>query len=133
AADLRGAGVSTFVSHSSLGLDERRRAESAFAEGAACGIVATSPLALGIDVGDLDRVIQVDAPATVSAFLQRLGRTGRRPGGVRNCLFLTTKEEALLRAAAIVELASGGYCEPVVPPPLPYHVLAQQILALALQ
>lgn len=133
AADLRGAGVSTFVSHSSLGLDERRRAESAFAEGTDCVIVATSTLELGIDVGDLDRVIQVDAPATVSAFLQRLGRTGRRPGPRRNCLFLATSEDALLRAAGLIDLWSRGYVEPVIPPPEPLHILAQQILALALQ
>jgi ATP-dependent Lhr-like helicase len=77
AAGLRGRGVRTFVSHGSLGLDERRRAEEAFAAGEDCVIVATSTLELGVDVGDLDRVIQVDAPTTVSAFLQRLGRTGR--------------------------------------------------------
>jgi ATP-dependent Lhr-like helicase len=45
-------------------------------------IVATSTLELGIDVGDLDRVIQIDSPATVSSFLQRMGRTGRRPGSL---------------------------------------------------
>ncbi|MGH9335897.1 MAG: DEAD/DEAH box helicase, partial [Vicinamibacteria bacterium] len=133
ASELRRLEVDTYVSHSSLSLDERRRAEGAFAQGYNCVIVATSTLELGIDVGDLDRVIQIDAPWTVSAFLQRLGRTGRRSGTVRNCLFLATKPDALLRAAAILELASRGYCEPVVPPSLPYHVLAPQILALALQ
>ena len=52
--------------------------EQAFAEARDCVIVATSTLELGIDVGDLDRAIQ-SAPATVAAFLQRIGRTGRRP------------------------------------------------------
>ncbi len=79
-AALREAGVSVFLSHASLSADERRRSEQAFAEARDCVIVATSTLELGIDVGDLDRVIQVDCPATVAAFLQRLGRTGRRPG-----------------------------------------------------
>ena len=59
--ELRERGVETFVSHSSLALDERRRAEAAFAEGRDCVIVSTSTLELGIDVGDLDRVIQVGA------------------------------------------------------------------------
>ena len=63
-----------------LSIDERRRAEQAFAEGRDCVIVATSTLELGIDVGDLDRVIQVNDPPTVAAFLQRIGRTGRAPG-----------------------------------------------------
>src|SRR5690606_10262420 len=98
---LRSYGVRTFVSHSSLGVDERRRAEEAFAADSDCVIVATSTLELGIDVGDLDRVIQVDAPSTVASFLQRLGRTGRRPGTQRNCLFLATDEDTLLRAAAL--------------------------------
>jgi ATP-dependent Lhr-like helicase len=81
----------------------------------------------------LDRVIQIDAPHTVAGFLQRLGRTGRRSGTSRNCLFLTTTEEALLRAIALVYLWRSGFVEPIVPPPLPYQVLAQQLLALALQ
>ena len=54
---------------------ERRRSEEAFAEARDCVIVATSTLELGIDVGDLDRVIQVGAPRTVASFLQRLGWT----------------------------------------------------------
>src|SRR5205823_9259461 len=104
AAELRLRGVETFVSHSSLGLDERQRAEQAFAQGRNCVIVATSALELGIDVGDLDRVVQVDAPWSVASFLQRMGRTGRRAGVARNCLFLATGDEALLRAAGLAEL-----------------------------
>ena len=62
-AALRERGVTTFLSHASLPADERRRAEQAFAEARDCVIVATSTLELGIDVGDLDRVIQVNCPA----------------------------------------------------------------------
>jgi ATP-dependent Lhr-like helicase len=133
AAQLRAAGVETFASHSSLSLDARRQAEAAFAQSSNCVIVATSTLELGIDVGDLDRVIQIDSPATVASFLQRLGRTGRRSGSRRNCLFLATHPEALLRAIAIVELWQKGFVEPIMPPPVPYHLFAQQILALTLQ
>src|SRR5690606_8167844 len=122
AASLRTHGVDTFVSHSSLSIDERRRAEEAFAEGRDCVIVATSTLELGIDVGDLDRVIQIDAPTTVSSFLQRLGRTGRRAGASRNCLFLTTSPETLLQAAGLLTLWADGFVEPVAPTPEPFHV-----------
>jgi Lhr-like helicase len=125
AAAVRAAGVDTFVSHSSLAADERRRAEAAFAEARDGVIVATSTLELGIDVGDLDRVIQVDAPGTVASFLQRIGRTGRRAGTQRNCLFLATSDDARLRAAAVVQLWSEGFVEPVLPPPAPFHILAQ--------
>lgn len=133
AAHLRQRNVNTFVSHSSLSLDERRQAEAAFSEGRDAVIVATSTLELGIDVGDLDRVIQIDSPPTVASFLQRLGRTGRRAGSKRNCLFLTTTDHAFLQACGLLQLWSEGFVEPVTPPPLPYHVLAQQIMALVLQ
>lgn len=133
AQGLRSHGVRTFVSHSSLGVDERRRAEEAFSQGSDCVIVATSTLELGIDVGDLDRVIQIDAPRTVASFLQRLGRTGRRAGSQRNCLFLATNEDTLLRGAALLRLWDAGFVEPVHPPALPYHVLTQQLLAMILE
>jgi ATP-dependent Lhr-like helicase len=130
---LRGKGITTFLSHASLSADERRRSEEAFAEARDCVIVSTSTLELGIDVGDLDRVIQIDTPATVASFLQRLGRTGRRPGSTRNCLFLTRDGDALLEAAALLLLWGRGWVEPAVAPPEPRHIAAQQILALCLQ
>ena len=130
---LRERGVQTFVSHSSLSVDERRQSERAFAEAKDTVIVATSTLELGIDIGDLDRVIQIDAPRTVSSFLQRLGRTGRRPGTSRNTLFLATSLDGLLDAAAVLLLWKRGFVEDVVAPPHPRHLAAQQLLALALQ
>jgi ATP-dependent Lhr-like helicase len=125
--------VRTFVSHSSLSEDERRRAEAAFAAEPDCVIVATSTLELGLDVGDLDRVVQIDAPGTVSSFLQRMGRTGRRPGTRRNCLMLATSAEALMIALGIGRLWRDGFIETILPPPLPLHIFAQQVMALVLQ
>ncbi|CAL9564691.1 DEAD/DEAH box helicase [Streptomyces sp. enrichment culture] len=130
---LRLRGVTTFLSHASLSADERRRAEQAFAEARDCVIVSTSTLELGIDVGDLDRVVQLDAPATVASFLQRLGRTGRRDGTRRNCLFLALDDEGFLAAAALLLAWSRGWVEPVTPPSEPRHLVAQQLLALCLQ
>lgn len=126
-------GVETYVSHSSLSVAERRRSEAAFAEGRDCVIVSTSTLELGIDVGDLDRVLQVGAPVTVASLLQRLGRTGRRPGTLRNLTVLAADDTDLLRAAGLLLLWSEGYVEAVTPPPRPAHIAAQQVLALALQ
>jgi ATP-dependent helicase Lhr and Lhr-like helicase len=133
AAALRGRDIATFVSHGSLGAEERRRSEAAFAVGSDCVIVATSTLELGIDVGDLDRVVQIDAPGSVSAFLQRMGRTGRRVGTKRNCLFLATSDGAFLQTLGIGTLWGEEFIEPVVPPPRPIHLFAQQLLALILQ
>ncbi|GAT68883.1 ATP-dependent helicase [Planomonospora sphaerica] len=132
-AALRARQVNVFLSHASLSADERARSEQAFAEARDCVIVSTSTLELGIDVGDLDRVIQIDAPGTVASFLQRLGRTGRRAGTVRNCLFLATKEETLLQAAGLLLLWGRGWVEPVTAPLQPRHLVAQQLLAVTLQ
>ncbi|MFG1999068.1 DEAD/DEAH box helicase [Spirillospora sp. NPDC048911] len=132
-AALRARGVTTFLSHASLAVDERRRAEEAFAEARDCVIVSTSTLELGIDVGDLDRVIQINAPRSVASFLQRFGRAGRRPGAVRNCLFLALDEGGFLQSAGLLLLWARGWVEPVIPPPDPRHIVAQQVLALALQ
>ncbi len=130
---LRQRDITTFVTHSSLSHEQRQAAEEAFASRDDGVIVATSVLELGIDVGDLDRVIQIDAPPTVSSFLQRMGRTGRRPGTSRNCLFLATRDDALIQAAGLIDLWAEGYIEPIIPPSAPYHILAQQLMALALQ
>lgn len=133
AVQLREREVETYVSHSSLSLDERRRAEAAFGEARNCVIVSTSTLELGIDVGDLDRVVQIGAPITVASLLQRLGRTGRRRGTSRNMTFLSLDDAELVRAAGLLLLHGEGYVEPVVPPPLPRQVAAQQLLGVALQ
>ena len=130
---LRTAGIRTFASHASLSADERRAAEAAFASEPDCAIVATSTLELGIDVGDLDRVVQIGTPVSVTSFLQRMGRTGRRIGAQRNCLFLATDDEELLAALAVATLWREGVVDPVMPPTRPAHIYAQQVMALALQ
>ena len=132
AAALRAEGTTVFVSHSSLSRDDRRQAERAFSESRDCLIVATSTLELGIDVGDLDRVIQIGAPRTVASLLQRVGRTGRRAGTKRNCLFLATTDMELLQALALIKLARDGWVEPLRAPEQPLNLLAQQLLARVL-
>ncbi len=130
---LRQSGVDAFVSHGSLGVTERRDAERAFQDGQDCVIVATSALELGIDVGDLDHVLQIDSPPTVASFLQRMGRTGRRPETTPNCTFLATTDAAVLQTAAIVRLFREGWVEPVRPSRRAHHILAHQILGTAVE
>ncbi|MET8676830.1 DEAD/DEAH box helicase [Streptomyces sp. NPDC004647] len=132
-AVLREREVTVFLSHASLSAEERARSEQAFSEARDCVIVSTSTLELGIDVGDLDRVVQIDSPGTVASFLQRIGRTGRRPGSTRNCLFLATRKDSLLQAAGLLLLWGRGWVESVTPPPEPRHLVAQQLLSLTLQ
>ena len=130
---LRGENVRTFLSHASLSHSERKLAETAFAEEKDCVIVATSTLELGIDVGDLEHVIQIDAPATVSSFLQRMGRTGRRSGSKRSCLFLCTNDDALMLAIGICRLWGEAWVEAAYPPPVPWEIVAQQAMAATLE
>ena len=130
---LRAQEVRTFLSHASLGQSERKLAEAAFAEEKDCVIVATSTLELGIDVGDLDHVIQIDAPATVSSFLQRMGRTGRRDGARRSCLFLCTNDDSLMMAMGICRLWGEAWVEAAYPPPEPWALVAQQAMVATLE
>ena len=130
---LRAHEVRTFLSHASLSASERRQAEAAFSEEKDCVIVATSTLELGMDVGDLDKVIQIDAPSTVSSFLQRMGRTGRRGDSKRNCLFLTTNDNAFLLALGITQRWSEAWVEAAIPPAKPWPIVAQQAMVATLE
>jgi ATP-dependent Lhr-like helicase len=130
---MRGLGIDVFVHHSSVAFEERQAAEARFHHGTNACIVCTSTLELGIDVGDLDLVFQANAPSTVSSFLQRMGRTGRRDGIPTNTTFLCETGWDALQAVAIVELARDGWVEPVDVLSRCWPVLAHQILAMTLE
>ncbi|MGA3124606.1 MAG: DEAD/DEAH box helicase [Polyangiaceae bacterium] len=130
---LGGSGVEVFIHHSSVSRADRTLAEEQFARGQNTAIVCTSTMELGIDVGDLDQVIQVDAPSTVASFLQRMGRTGRRSTTRANCTFFCLTPESLLQSVALLRLAEAGWVEDVRPASQAMHVLAHQVMALILQ
>lgn len=133
AGAMAGRGVDVFVHHSAVSRADRQVAEERFAAGQNTAIVCTSTMELGIDVGDLDLVLQVDAPASVASLLQRTGRTGRREGTRSNCTFLCKSPESMLQAVALLRLAESGFVEDVKPVRAAAHVLAHQIMALTLQ
>lgn len=130
---MRDRGTDVFVHHSSVSLAERRLAEERFHGGGSAAIVCTSTLELGIDVGDLDQVFQANAPATVSSFLQRMGRTGRRADTVANTTFFCDEPEAVLQAIALIELAKDGWVESIPPQARCWPVLVHQLLAFTLE
>lgn len=132
AEHLRRAGTTVFVHHSAVSREERQRAEARFHHGTDACIVCTSTLELGIDVGDLDKVLQTEAPDTVGAFLQRLGRTGRRSGQVANTTFFCETSEGVLQAIALIELARRGWVESISINERCWPVLIHQLLALSL-
>jgi len=115
-----------YIHHSSLSAAVRREAEDAFSqEGGAC-IICTSTLELGIDIGDLDVVVQIGPPNSVSSFLQRMGRSGRRGRSAYVAWVLRDACE-LLCSAAIIESAMHRTVEPLHPQKRPYNVLVQQM------
>ncbi len=130
---MRDRGTEVFVHHSSVSRTEREAAEESFQKGNNVCILCTSTLELGIDIGDLDNVLQANAPNTVSSFLQRLGRTGRRAGQTANTTFYCEDIETVLQAIAIVELARSGWVESVHSSDRAWTVLVHQLLALTLQ
>jgi ATP-dependent helicase Lhr and Lhr-like helicase len=129
---MRRAGTTVFVHHSAVSREERALAEERFHHGTDACIVCTSTLELGIDVGDLDRVLQSEAPDTVSSFLQRMGRTGRRRGQTANTTFFCDTAEGVLHAIALIELAKSGWVESVATERRCWPVLIHQLLALSL-
>jgi ATP-dependent Lhr-like helicase len=132
AEHMRRAGTIVFVHHSAVSREERQLAEERFHRGTEACIVCTSTLELGIDIGDLDRVLQAEAPDTVSSFLQRMGRTGRRAEQVANTTFFCQTTEGVLQAVALVELAKAGWVEAVETEHRCWPVLIHQLLAMAL-
>ncbi|MDP9480101.1 MAG: DEAD/DEAH box helicase [Actinomycetota bacterium] len=127
-------GVEVFVHHSSVSKERREEAERHFmGTERAATMVSTSTLELGIDVGDLDLVLQLDAPSTVSSFLQRMGRTGRREGTEQRIEFFTSNEDSLLQAVALVNLAQRKFVEKIDPSQENLPIFLHQILAHVVQ
>ncbi|HEX2065168.1 MAG TPA: DEAD/DEAH box helicase [Acidimicrobiales bacterium] len=131
AEDLAGA-LAAPVHHSSLSSEERAATAAALATGEVPLVVATSSLELGIDVGDLDLVVHDGAPSGPAAYLQRLGRAGRRTG-VRRMLFTTDEPDDLLLILAVLARVRRGDLESLPPGRGARLVLGQQALALAFE
>lgn len=130
--------IEALAHHSSLSQEMRQESEAVFKGSGANQrkpqtIVCTSTLELGLDVGDVDKVFQLGAPSTVSAFLQRFGRAGRREGSVAHMVFVTDQQETFLRALALIRLAIAREVEPVCPDTRAFCVLVQQVLLAILK
>lgn len=132
AETMRRAGTTVYVHHSAVSKEERLLAEKEFHQGSDACVVCTSTLELGIDVGDLDKVLQANAPETVGSFLQRMGRTGRREGQAANTTFFCEDVDTVLQAIALIELAKEGWVEDVAVNDRCWPVLIHQLLAMSL-
>lgn len=96
-------------------------------------ISCTSTLELGIDIGSVERVVQVDATYSISSLIQRIGRSGRRDGEVSKLLFYATDKWNLLQSLACYDLYKDGFIEPVNVAQQPYDILLHQMLAYVKQ
>ncbi len=115
--------------HGSLSRARRLDAEERLKAGRLRALVATASLELGIDIGDVDLVIQVGATRSIATFLQRVGRAGHALRRVpKGRLFPLTLDE-LVEGAALLRCIQGGTLDRTPMPPRPLDILAQQIVA----
>src|SRR5579884_2875699 len=116
--------------HGSIAADQRRDIEESLKSGRLPALVATSSLELGIDMGAIDLVVQVEAPASVASGLQRIGRAGHRVGEASKGLVIPKFRGDLLAAAGTSRLMMAGEVEHTRVPRNALDVLAQQIVAM---
>ena len=117
--------------HGSLAREQRAEIEELLKAGEIPCLVATSSLELGIDMGAVDLVIQVESPKSVARGLQRIGRAGHELGAVSKGRIFPKFRADLLEAAVVVKRMIEGGIEETVIPRNPLDVLAQQIVAIA--
>ncbi|TMD73611.1 MAG: DEAD/DEAH box helicase [Chloroflexi bacterium] len=116
--------------HGSISREQRLLIEDELKAGRLRGLVATSTLELGIDMGAVDLVLQIEAPPSVAAGIQRVGRAGHSVGEVSRGVIIPKFRGDLLESAAVVEGMLEGRIESTVVPRKPLDVLAQQIVAM---
>ncbi|MGP0025066.1 MAG: ATP-dependent helicase [Streptosporangiaceae bacterium] len=116
--------------HGSVSRQERSQIEEALKRGSLRAVVATSSLELGIDMGAVDLVVQVEAPPSVASGLQRIGRAGHNVGDVSRGVIFPKYQGDLVQATVVAERMHGGGIEELRGPRNPLDVLAQQIVAM---
>jgi ATP-dependent Lhr-like helicase len=116
--------------HGSVASAQRKDIEERLKTGTLRGIVATSSLELGIDMGSVDLVIQVESPPSVASGMQRIGRANHHVGGVSSAVIFPKYRGDLVACAAITSAMQEGNVERVTYPRNPLDVLAQQLVAM---
>ncbi|MBY8871087.1 ATP-dependent helicase [Micromonospora sp. PLK6-60] len=116
--------------HGSVSREERKHIEEALKSGQLPAVVATSSLELGIDMGAVDLVVQIEAPPSVAAGLQRVGRAGHQVGAVSRGVVFPKHRGDLLSCTVVAERMGAGAIEELHYPRNPLDVLAQQIVAM---
>lgn len=126
------AGVSAILAkahHGSVSKEQRAQVEDELKSGALRCVVATSSLELGIDMGSVDLVIQVESPPSAASGLQRVGRAGHQVGEVSRAALFPKHRSDVLHTAVVTERMLGGRIEAISVPQNPLDILAQQTVA----
>ncbi len=136
-AQMLGSGVShgapgilARAHHGSVSKEARAAIEDDLKSGRLPAVVATSSLELGIDMGAVDLVIQVESPPSVAGALQRVGRAGHQVGATSRGIFFPKFRGDLVQTSVVAERMRQGQIEAIHPPRNPLDVLAQQIVAM---
>ena len=116
--------------HGSVAAEQRAEIEDRLKLGTLRGLVATSSLELGIDMGAIDVVVQIEAPPSVASGMQRVGRSNHQAGGTSTAVMFPKYRGDLLACATITRAMYEGKVEPVHYPRNALDVLAQQIVAM---
>ena len=119
-----------YAHHGSLSREIRTAVEEKLKAGELRAITATNSLELGIDIGVLDETVLIQAPPTVSAAIQRIGRAGHRVGAISRGTFFPTHHQDLLEAAVLARAVLDRDIEPVRPIVAPLDVLAQVLVSM---
>ncbi|MBC7792658.1 MAG: DEAD/DEAH box helicase [Clostridia bacterium] len=119
--------------HGSLSTALRLDAEQRLKRGELKALVATSSLELGLDIGDVDLVIQIGVPRTIATFLQRIGRAGHWHGGIAKGRLFPLSRDELVESVALLQAVRAGELDRIIMPERPLDVLAQQIVAAAVE
>jgi ATP-dependent helicase Lhr and Lhr-like helicase len=128
--DGSGRPVVARAHHGSVSKEQRAQIESDLKSGQLPCVVATSSLELGIDMGAVDVVVQVEAPPSVASGLQRVGRAGHQVGATSRGVFFPNHRGDLIESAVVVERMRVGAIEEVAELRNPLDVLAQQVVAI---
>ncbi|MFI5619937.1 DEAD/DEAH box helicase [Streptomyces sp. NPDC051567] len=116
--------------HGSVSKEQRALVEEDLKAGRLPAVVATSSLELGIDMGAVDLVVQVESPPSVASGLQRVGRAGHQVGAVSTGVVFPKYRGDLVQAAVVIERMRSGSIESLRVPSNPLDVLAQQLVAM---
>ncbi|GAA5093140.1 DEAD/DEAH box helicase [Microbacterium yannicii] len=117
--------------HGSVSKEQRAQVEEELKSGVLRCVVATSSLELGIDMGAVDLVIQVEAPPSAASGLQRIGRAGHQVGEVSRAALFPKHRGDVLHTAIVTERMLAGQIEAIAIPQNPLDILAQQTVAAA--